>query len=708
MKLQTKSILVFVALLIAFLLVISVFFSTILLASYSTLEEQYIAKDLNQATNKLNDELLSMSFIASDWGPWDDTVDFVNGNDPEYLNSNLQSYGFDNLNLNLIVLTNTKGEVLFSGAYDLQKNVMVPVPAFFSGQLDLKNPLMNMSDSHHVTMGVLMLKEDPMLVVAQPIVFSNYSGPTQGVVIMGRYLDKMEIAKLAELTRPSFSLTRIDDAAMSLDLVSRIREKQRTGPGLIRPLNRDQITGSTLIQDIYGNDALVLQITENRNIYHQGLETTMLVIFIILAGGLFLGLGVIILQDRLVLKRMGSLAHQVNTIGKSGITRVPVDIQGDDELSGLAHEINRMLTTIEQAQFKVLESEAQFRDLVENLPDFIVVYGPDKKILYINPAVVRALGYDTEQMVGMPVLSYVAEEFQPIVTARMAALQEVDAIPIYESDLLAHDGLRRSVIVKCTKIQYHNNPATLMLLVDITPRKALEDQLTVRAAEISKISAAFQQANKKLMLLSSITRHDINNHLTVVLGYLSLMENTLPDPVLNENFLKIFTSAKRISSIIQFTREYEEIGTSDPVWQDIRTLADTAAKQAPLRKVKLKNDIPAGTEVFADPLIVKVFYNLIQNAVLYGGKITTIRFFLEEHDDYHVVVCQDDGEGVVAHEKKRIFNRGFGKNTGLGLALSREILDITGITISETGEPGKGARFELMVPKGAYRSSLVK
>jgi signal transduction histidine kinase len=93
----------------------------------------------------------------------------------------------------------------------------------------------------------------------------------------------------------------------------------------------------------------------------------------------------------------------------------------------------------------------------------------------------------------------------------------------------------------------------------------------------------------------------------------------------------------------------------------------------------------------------------VDNAVHYGGKITTIRFFVEEPGDDHLIVCEDDGDGIIIAEKEKIFERGFGKNTGLGLALSREILDITGITIRETGEPGKGARFEITVPKGAFR-----
>ncbi len=342
---------------------------------------------------------------------------------------------------------------------------------------------------------------------------------------------------------------------------------------------------------------------------------------------------------------------------------------------------------------------------VENLPDYIVVYDQDRKILYVNPSVESALGYDADTMIGTSILSYIAEESRNRAHENMTAHDEMGIIPVYEIDLIARDGFRRTVIVKGTQILYDNNPATLLLLIDMTMRKALEDQLKARAAELSQISTAFRQANKKLMLLSSITRHDINNQLTVILGYLGLLENTQSDPELNEFFLKVIHAARRISSMIEFTKEYEEIGVSDPTWQDIKIVVYIAAKEAPLGHVLLKNDIPAGTEVFADPLIAKVCYNLMDNAVRYGGKITTIRFAVEDPEGDLKLICEDDGDGVAADEKERIFERGFGKNTGLGLALSREILSLTGITIRETGTPGKGARFEMTVPKDIWRTT---
>jgi Osmosensitive K+ channel histidine kinase len=125
-----------------------------------------------------------------------------------------------------------------------------------------------------------------------------------------------------------------------------------------------------------------------------------------------------------------------------------------------------------------------------------------------------------------------------------------------------------------------------------------------------------------------------------------------------------------------------------------------AVKSLPMGEIRVTVNFP-DLEIFADRLVEKVFFNLIDNALRYGGpKMTAIRFSSRETDNGLVLVCEDDGAGIRVEDKARLFQKGFGKNTGLGLFLSREILAITGIAISETG---KGARFEMVVPKGAYR-----
>jgi PAS domain S-box-containing protein len=260
-----------------------------------------------------------------------------------------------------------------------------------------------------------------------------------------------------------------------------------------------------------------------------------------------------------------------------------------------------------------------------------------------------------------------------------------------EHRIIRRGGEVRNIVVRfgITKDENGRTIRTHGANQDITERKQAEE--------------AISQVNRKLNLLSGITRHDINNQLILLNGFLELLRKKAPDPALDEFFTRIRKASSRITAMIQFTKEYEKIGINSPIWQDCRSIVEIAANEAPLGKITINNDFPAGIEIFADPLIVKVFYNLMDNAIRYGGKIRSIRFFSEVCNEEYVMVCEDDGDGIPADKKERIFERGYGKNTGLGLALSREALDITGITIKETGGPGNGARFELTVPKGMYR-----
>jgi signal transduction histidine kinase len=233
----------------------------------------------------------------------------------------------------------------------------------------------------------------------------------------------------------------------------------------------------------------------------------------------------------------------------------------------------------------------------------------------------------------------------------------------------------------------------------VTGARGILDDITVQKSA----EEALKNTNRKFHLLSSITRHDTNNQLLVIDGFLDLMQSEIADPGLGEYFSRITSASEKIAAIMRFSKVYESVGVHTPVWQDVYTLVEHAAGEITLDAIGLENDLFRGVEVLCDPLIEKVFSNLVDNAVRYGETITTIRFSGRERESTYVVVCQDDGVGIPADEKEKIFLHGFGKNTGLGLFLAREILAITGISIRETGEQGKGARFEMVVPPGRYR-----
>jgi len=263
-----------------------------------------------------------------------------------------------------------------------------------------------------------------------------------------------------------------------------------------------------------------------------------------------------------------------------------------------------------------------------------------------------------------------------------------------EHRIIRRDGEVRHIIVRfgITKDAEGRTVKTHGANQDITDRKRAED--------------ALRQANKQLNLLSNITRHDILNQLMALKGYLELSHDVIDNPsTLIEYIKKEEKAANTIEHQITFTRDYQELGVAAPEWQSVNASIKKAAAGLPMRAVHVEVD-PKNPEIFADRLFEKVFYNLIDNALRYGGdQMKTIRFSSEESGTSLTIVCEDDGVGISTEDKTRLFIRGFGKNTGLGLFLSREILSITGITITENGTPGKGARFEIAVPKGMWRTA---
>jgi PAS domain S-box-containing protein len=348
----------------------------------------------------------------------------------------------------------------------------------------------------------------------------------------------------------------------------------------------------------------------------------------------------------------------------------------------------------EQNKMQALrESEERFRALVEHSLDGIFIVDLQGTVLFANNAIARTLEHeDCAGLLGRNVMEFVAPE------------SHNDAMKDFEEVARGHDAYLARYKVITAKgneifvesigkvISYKGKPADLLSIRDITERRLAEE--------------ALRQANRKLNLLSGVTRHDIKNQLLALSGFLDLSHKSLEDPIRTREFIeKEKIIAQTISRQISFTKDYENLGVKSPAWQNVSALVRQITPGLPMRGIRIDCADPT-LEILADPLLEKVFYNLIDNALRYGGeKMTIIRIFSCKPGEAQVIVVEDDGEGISGDDKVLLFERGFGKNTGLGLFFSREILSITGITIAETGEPGKGARFEMLVPERMWRTT---
>lgn len=250
--------------------------------------------------------------------------------------------------------------------------------------------------------------------------------------------------------------------------------------------------------------------------------------------------------------------------------------------------------------------------------------------------------------------------------------------------------------------------AAMLCVVALVIGTAVEEttryrrELEERNAQLQASEQAFQTANRKLNLLSSITRHDIMNQLTALMGRVDLLTEEDCSEQVRTELEQERASIDTIRRLIEFTRDYQEIGVHAPQWQRVDAFHTDSRRQEELGGIRITAELN-GLEIYADPMLERICDNLVDNSVRHGGSVTEIRVSYRADGDGVTIVYQDDGIGVPPADKERIFEKGVGANTGFGLFLSREILAITGLSIHETGVHGQGARFEIRAPNGLYR-----
>jgi len=380
--------------------------------------------------------------------------------------------------------------------------------------------------------------------------------------------------------------------------------------------------------------------------------------------------------------------HEDNLGGDFQVTVSPLHNPAGD-LIGSVHVLHD-ITESKKAQELIADRERFLNRLVETISSPIFYKNAKGEFLGCNSSFEKFLGISKDRIIGKTVYEIIPKELADIDYRKDNELFTTPGSQIYESQVLYADGTLHDVIIsKSTFTDRDGRIEGLVgVILDITDRKQWE--------------TALQQANNKLNMLSSITRHDILNQLMGLKTFLELSRERETNPDIRGYIEKEEEAAEAIGRQIEFTRYYQDIGVQAPAWHNLEKTVRNSLSQLNLGDIALEINLPPA-EIYADPLIEKVFYNLVENSLRHGEGVTRITFSLLETPDGLVISYIDNGIGIPPEDKARLFRKGFGKNTGLGLFLSREILSITALSIRETGTPGSGVRFEIIAPKGKYR-----
>ncbi|MEM7793820.1 MAG: CHASE4 domain-containing protein, partial [Cyanobacteria bacterium P01_C01_bin.118] len=362
MNLRRKTLLLTICPMLGLIAVLYSCLSIVLHRSYTQLERQDAQRNLERVSEVITSDLEQLQFLTEDWAAWDDAYAFIKDASPQFIDSNFEDNVFASLELNFIVFVNIEGKIVHGKGYDLEAEEAIPIPVSLKQQLDKDSLLLKFPHIAHHYSGFIPVDDRLMLVAVEPILRSDETGPINGVLLMGRYLDKAKVDDIELRTKLDLETYRPNQLDLPAHLQAAL-QNLNTNHGntkissTLRLLDADALAGYVLFPGVYQQPQLLVQTILPRDIYQQGRTNLRYLGFALLgACGISL-LSIGLLLERVILRRLVKLSREVQHIGRSNNLTLRVDVDGKDELGSLSECVNDMLGELQISNEKITEEQ---------------------------------------------------------------------------------------------------------------------------------------------------------------------------------------------------------------------------------------------------------------------------------------------------------------------------------------------------------------
>jgi len=359
-----------------------------------------------------------------------------------------------------------------------------------------------------------------------------------------------------------------------------------------------------------------------------------------------------------------------------------------------ASEICVDITEKKQREKELRESREEFKALFNSNPQAVAYSDENFCVISINPKFTEVFGFTPEEVRGKNLIDILVPEELKQEMQNNIEKSGSHAVS-FQSKRKRKDGSTLQVFVSLASVSVGDKRiGSVTVYKDMTNEVAAEE----------KIEAALKHSemlNEKLSVIGSFTRHDVRNKLMTIEGNAYLVKKHAgSDPKINQYLNQISLAVTNITCILEFAKNYESLGSEQRTLTDVGKAIDQAASLfSELKGAKITNEC-RGFNILADSMLTTVFHNLIDNSLKYGKNLTQIKVYhRKEKDGSERIIYEDDGGGIDEEAKTHLFVKGFGHGTGFGLYLIKRTCDIYGWAVKETGDLGKGARFEFDIPR---------
>jgi len=365
MKLREKTLAAIILVFFITFIIIFIISRGILLKGFVNLEEADAKKQVTRVVNAIDMDLNNFSSSNKDYSSWDETYEYIQDKNERFLRSSLTEDTFQSLKINMIIMINSSGKVVYERGYDYKNEKDMPLNKEIYKQLEKDNPLIYMVDKDKYITGYITVNEEIMMIVSRAILTSNGEGPSRGAFITGRYLTEEELEKYRRGTNISFKLKNVNKDNVAKYGTVKGSHKEI----IVKPLSNNKIEGYTTLNDIYGNPAVLLSVDLERDIYRQGLISVRYLTISLLTIGIILIAVILRILDKLIIKRVLKINSDINRITKAEDAKLRVEVVGNDELANLSEGVNSMLGSLELYINKLKTSENNYKKSNEKLKE---------------------------------------------------------------------------------------------------------------------------------------------------------------------------------------------------------------------------------------------------------------------------------------------------------------------------------------------------
>jgi len=349
-----------------------------------------------------------------------------------------------------------------------------------------------------------------------------------------------------------------------------------------------------------------------------------------------------------------------------------------------------------QAEVDLKQAEEKHRTLLTAANVLVQSVDAEGKFVFVNEEWKKTLGYTDMDLAGITIMNTIQKDHLQYCLSVFKQVMNGTCIRDVETVFVTKDG--KEIVVRgnaCPISKDGEFVSTVAFFVDITERKKNEKKL-------KESNQRIELMNEKLRVVGSLTRHDVRNKLSAVTGYAYLLKKKHSDQAdIVEGLDRMEQAVKESVKIFDFAKLYEQLGAEELTNIDVEAKISEAKTLFSSSLPKIINDCH-GLTVLADSFLRQMFYNFIDNTRKYGQKTSTIKIHYQKTDQGNLVlIYEDDGVGISAENKERLFHEGFstGGSTGFGLFLTKKMIDVYGWKIEEDGIPNEGVKFIITIPK---------